>query len=77
MRDLAWGDVRHRPGHELPGFTNWAASNEKELAAATKLLPPFAWTYTPDANGADGGYYPDDRDPYSNVEIYGAQKVKL
>ena len=26
----------------------------------------------PDANGADGGYYPDNVDPYSNVETYGA-----
>jgi cytochrome c oxidase subunit 2 len=61
----------------VPDFTNWAASNEKVSAPATKLLPPFAWTYTPDANGADGGYYPDNRDPYSNVEAYGAQAVKL
>jgi len=42
-----------------------------------KAAPPFAWTYTPDANGADGGYYPDTNDPYSNVEVYGAQTVKL
>ena len=41
-------------------------------AANTKFLPPFAWTYTPDANGADGGYYPDNVDPYSPVETYGA-----
>ena len=33
----------------------------------TKLLPPYALTYVPDANGADGGYYPDNVDPYSNV----------
>ena len=26
-------------------------------------LPPFAWSYSPDANGADGGYYPDTVDP--------------
>jgi hypothetical protein len=45
------------------------------LAANTKLLPPFAWTYTPDANGADGGYYPDSVVPYSKVETYGAQTV--
>jgi cytochrome c oxidase subunit 2 len=60
----------------VPKFMVWAKTTEKDLAPATKLLPPFAWTYTPDANGADGGYYPDDRDPYSGIEVYGAQKVK-
>jgi cytochrome c oxidase subunit II len=56
-------------------FMAWAQSTKVALAANTKLLPPFAWTYTPDANGADGGYYPDNVDPYSGVEVYGAQKV--
>jgi cytochrome c oxidase subunit 2 len=56
----------------VANFARWATSTRSALLAATKLLPPFAWTYTPDANGADGGYYPDDRDPYSNVETYGA-----
>jgi len=74
-----WHGAMYNTGQvmSVPDFTKWAASTEKELAAATKLLPPFAWTYTPDANGADGGYYPDSNDPYSNVEVYGAQKVKL
>jgi cytochrome c oxidase subunit 2 len=53
-------------------FETWAKSEETTLAASTKLLPAFAWTYVPDANGADGGYYPDTNDPYSNVEQYGA-----
>jgi cytochrome c oxidase subunit II len=56
-------------------FTAWATSSQTALAATTKLLPPFAWTYIPDANGAAGGYYPDNRDPYSNVQTYGSQKV--
>ena len=74
-----WHGAMYNTGQVMspPDFTKWAASNEKALAAATKLLPPFAWTYTPDANGADGGYYPDTNDPYSNVEVYGAQTVKL
>ena len=59
----------------IPAFMAWATATEKSLREATKLLPPFAWTYIPDANGADGGYYPDDKDPYSPVETYGAQKV--
>ena len=46
-------------------FQTWAEATERQLAANTKFLPPFAWTYTPDANGADGGYYPDNVDPYS------------
>jgi cytochrome c oxidase subunit 2 len=56
-------------------FESWAQSSETTLAAATKLLPKFAWTYIPDANGADGGYYPDNVDTYSNVETYGSQKA--
>jgi cytochrome c oxidase subunit 2 len=55
-------------------FEVWAKSTEQLLAANTKLLPPFAWSYTPDANGADGGYYPDNVDPYSPVETYGAKQ---
>ncbi len=58
-------------------FAAWAKRTKAQLAANTKYLPPFQWTYVPDANGADGGYYPDNVDPYSKVEIYGAQKVKL
>jgi cytochrome c oxidase subunit 2 len=56
-------------------FVAWAKSSEATLAAATKLLPRFAWTYIPDANGAAGGFYPDNVDKYSNVETYGSQKV--
>jgi cytochrome c oxidase subunit 2 len=53
-------------------FFAWAQSTERQNAANTKLLPPFSYTYVPDANGADGGYYPDNVDPYSNVEQYGS-----
>ncbi len=53
-------------------FFVWAQSTERQNAANTKLLPAFSYTYVPDANGADGGYYPDNVDPYSNVETYGA-----
>ncbi len=53
-------------------FESWATTTEAQLAANTKLLPPYALTYTPDANGADGGYYPDNVDPYSTAETYGA-----
>ena len=53
-------------------FESWATSTENKQAAATALLPKFAWSYTPDANGANGGYYPDNKDPYSPVEIYGS-----
>ncbi len=53
-------------------FLSWARTTETRLAANTKNLPPFAWTYVPDANNADGGYYPDNVDPYSSVETYGA-----
>jgi cytochrome c oxidase subunit 2 len=57
-------------------FQSWATSTETRLAANTKLLPPFSYTYIPDANGADGGYYPDNVDPYSKVQTYGATPAK-
>ncbi len=57
-------------------FAAWAALTATRLRANTKLLPPYALTYTPDANNADGGYYPDTKDPYSNVETYGAPQPK-
>jgi cytochrome c oxidase subunit 2 len=57
-------------------FMAWAKATEAKTATNTKLLPPFAWTYVPDANGADGGYYPDNVDPYSNAEVYGATPGK-
>jgi len=56
-------------------FETWAKVTEARLAQNTKLLPPYALTYTPDANGADGGYYPGN-DPYSKVEQYGAKQPK-
>jgi cytochrome c oxidase subunit 2 len=56
-------------------FMSWATSTEATNAANTKDLPPFAWTYVPDANGAAGGYYPDGGvTPYSPVEIYGSKQ---
>ncbi len=57
-------------------FAAWANLTAVRLRANTKLLPPYALTYTPDANGADGGYYPDNVDPYSKVETYGAPQPK-
>ncbi len=53
-------------------FFVWAQDTQRQNAANTKNLPPFSYTYVPDANGSDGGYYPDNVDPYSNVEQYGA-----
>jgi cytochrome c oxidase subunit 2 len=57
-------------------FESWARLTQARLRKNTKLLPPYALTYTPDANGADGGYYPDNVDPYSKVETYGAKQPK-
>jgi cytochrome c oxidase subunit 2 len=74
-----WHGAMYTFGHveSVANFEAWAQSSKVTLAAATRDLPPFAWTYTPDANGSDGGYYPDANDPYSKVETYGAQKVKV
>ena len=58
-------------------FETWAKAHRGPAAARTpSCCRPYALTYTPDANGADGGYYPDNVDPYSNVEQYGAPQPK-
>jgi cytochrome c oxidase subunit 2 len=55
-------------------FEQWATSTESANAANTKNLPPFAWTYVPDANGAAGSFYPDGTvTPYSPSEVYGSK----
>ena len=53
-------------------FEAWAHLTAIRLRHNTALLPPYRLTYTPDANGSDGGYYPDNVDPYSKMEQYGA-----
>jgi cytochrome c oxidase subunit 2 len=53
-------------------FESWATATAVRLRHNTALLPPYRLTYTPDANGADGGFYPDNVDPYSKAEMYGA-----
>ncbi|HVA53536.1 MAG TPA: cytochrome c oxidase subunit II [Acidimicrobiales bacterium] len=56
-------------------FMAWATKTEAANAQNTKNLPPFAWTYVPDANGAAGGYYIDGTvTPYSPVEVYGSKQ---
>jgi cytochrome c oxidase subunit 2 len=56
------------------GFNAWALKTERATAANTKLLPPFAWFYSPSANGAGGTYYPSNV-AYSKVQVYGAATV--
>lgn len=74
-----WHGAMFDTGHVVTAaaFNSWATTTEAAQAGATKLLPAFSWTYTPDANGADGGYYPDNVDQYSPVETYGAQAVNV
>jgi len=72
-----WHGAMYNYGHVVTksAFEQWATRTETSLAAATKLLPAFSWSYTPDANGADGGFYDDGQDPYSPIETYGAAPV--
>jgi len=69
-----WHGAMYNNGTVVPKstFQAWALVTRRLLAHNTSLLPPFSYTYVPDANGSDGGYYPDNVDPYSNVETYGA-----
>jgi len=72
-----WHGAMYNSGEVLSqaAFENWATSTEAANAANTALLPAFAWTYVPDANGAAGSYYPDGTaTPYSPVETYGAKQ---
>ncbi len=73
-----WHGAMYNSGEVVSpsAFQAWATSTENRLAANTKLLPPFSYTYIPDANGADGGLYPDNVDPYSKIESYGATPAK-
>jgi cytochrome c oxidase subunit 2 len=69
-----WHGAMYNSGAVLtrPQFESWARLTEFRLRKNTALLPPYRLTYTPDANGADGSYYPDNVDPYSKMEQYGA-----
>ncbi len=72
-----WHGAMYNSGAVLSqtAFENWATTTEANNAANTALLPAFAWTYVPDANGAAGGYYPDGtQTPYSPSEVYGAKQ---
>jgi cytochrome c oxidase subunit 2 len=72
-----WHGAMFNSGQVLTpaAFMAWATKTEAANAANTKDLPPFAWTYVPDANGASGGYYPDGNlTPYSPSEVYGSKQ---
>lgn len=71
-----WHGAMWSYGYEMSqsAFHTWALATATKLAKTTATLPPFAWTYTPDANGADGGYYPDTKVPYSPSQVYGAKQ---
>ena len=73
-----WHGAMYNSGRVVSptAFQAWATATQQSLQANTKLLPPFSYTYVPDANGADGGFYPDNVDPYSNIETYGATPAK-
>ncbi len=74
-----WHGAMYGYGHVVAptAFYHWATTTEKKLAANTKTLPPFAWTYTPGANGANGSFYPSNVDPYSKSSLYGSSTVKV
>jgi cytochrome c oxidase subunit 2 len=72
-----WHGAMFSTGHVVSqsAFMSWAQSTEAANTANTAVLPAFAWTYVPDANGAAGGYYLDGKvTPYSTSEVYGAKQ---
>lgn len=66
-----WHGAMYNYGHVVSKaqFYQWATTMERENAAVTKLLPPFALTYTPSYSGAGGGYYPS-YDPNGSPVTY-------
>jgi cytochrome c oxidase subunit 2 len=73
-----WHGAMYNSGRVVSptAFQAWATATQRSLQANTKLLPSFSYTYIPDANGADGGLYPDNVDPYSKIQSYGATPAK-
>ncbi len=55
-------------------FQKWGTSTARATAANTKYLPPFAWTYSPTANGATGvtAANTSGQAPFSKIQTYGA-----
>ena len=69
VRPVARGHVQLRAGpHQGAVLRLGPADRTPDARPTPSSCPPFSYTYVPDANGADGGYYPDNVDPYSNVE---------
>jgi cytochrome c oxidase subunit 2 len=59
-------------------FEKWALTTERKQADNTKFLPPFAWTYSPTANGATGvtGVNTSTQSGFSPMQHYGATPAK-
>lgn len=58
-------------------FMRWGRATERATANNTRHLPPFAWTYSPTANGATGVYAnTSGQAPYSEIQKYGATAHK-
>ncbi|MHB8189140.1 MAG: cytochrome c oxidase subunit II [Ferrimicrobium sp.] len=66
-----WHGAMYNYGHVVSKstFYNWAHTMQIKNASVTKLLPPFATTYTPSYSGAGGGYYPS-QDPNGSTQKY-------
>ncbi|WP_041661807.1 cytochrome c oxidase subunit II [Acidimicrobium ferrooxidans] len=66
-----WHGAMYNYGEVLPAssFETWATNMQAANAGVTKLLPPFALTYTPSYSGAGGGYYPS-YDPNGHSVAY-------
>ena len=58
----------------VAAFMTWAQSTRKALAAATKLLPPFAWTYTPTPTGPTAAITPTTSTPTATSRPTGRRR---
>jgi hypothetical protein len=76
VRHLARGHVQLRAGRDPTAVLRPGPKSPNQVGGQHQAAAALLLDLHPDANGADGGLYPDNVDPYSKVETYGATPAK-